>query len=48
MDANVFFAAVYNPDGGSGFILNLYRKKKSFELITITHAVAEASKTLSF
>ena len=26
IDANVFFAAIYNPDGGSGFVLNLYQK----------------------
>lgn len=46
VDANVFFTAIYNPDGGSGFILNLYKKKEPFELITVTHAISEASKNI--
>jgi len=46
VDANVFFTAIYNPEGGSGFILNLYQKKKPFELITVTQVIAEASKNI--
>jgi len=46
VDANVFFAAIYNPDGGSGFVLNLYQKEKPFDLITIVQAIAEASKNI--
>ncbi len=46
VDANIFFAATYNPKGGSAYILNLSRKEKSLKLITTTHIISEAYKNI--
>ena len=45
LDANIFFAATRSPKGGSGFILEL-AKKRRFQIITIAYALLEAEKNI--
>lgn len=45
LDANVFFAGTRSPRGGSGFVLELAKKKK-IEPITTSHALLEAEQNI--
>lgn len=45
IDANVFFAAAGSPKGGSGFVLELAKKKK-LEVITVNQALLEAEQNI--
>ena len=45
LDANIFFAAVRSPAGGSGFILEL-AKKRQIEIITVGQALFEAEQNI--
>lgn len=45
LDANVFFAEATSPKGGSGFILELAKKKK-LEVITVNQALLEAEQNI--
>lgn len=45
LDANVFFAAAGSPTGGSGFILELAKRKK-LEIITVNQALLEAERNI--
>ena len=45
LDANIFFAGARSPKGGSGFILELAKKKK-LEIITVNHALLEAERNI--
>jgi predicted nucleic acid-binding protein len=45
LDANVFFAAVSSPKGGSHFILELAKKGK-LEIITVNQALLEAERNI--
>lgn len=46
LDANIFFAGAKSPKGGSGFILELAKKKK-LEVITVNQALLEAEQNIS-
>ena len=45
LDANIFFAGVRSPKGGSGFILELAKKKK-LEVVTVNQALLEAEQNI--
>ncbi len=45
LDANIFFAAAGSPKGGSGFVLELAKKKK-FKAITVAYALLEAERNI--
>jgi predicted nucleic acid-binding protein len=45
LDANVFFAGARSPEGGSGFVLELAKKKK-IEVFTVTHAILESGQNI--
>jgi len=45
LDANVFFAAAGSPKGGSGFVLEL-AKKKRLEVFTVNQALLEAEQNI--
>jgi len=45
LDANIFFAGARSPKGGSGFVLELAKKKK-LEIITTTQALLEAEENI--
>jgi len=45
LDANIFFAGARSPRGGSGFILELAKKKK-LEIVTVNHALLEAEQNI--
>ena len=44
-DANIFFAAANSPKGGSGFVLELAKKKK-LRIITVAYALLEAERNI--
>jgi len=45
LDANIFFAAASSPKGGSGFVLELAKKRK-LETITVNQALLEAEQNV--
>ncbi len=45
LDANVFFAATRSPKGGSGFMLELAKKRK-LEVLTVNQALLEAEQNI--
>jgi predicted nucleic acid-binding protein len=45
LDANIFFAGTRSLKGGSGFVLELAKKKK-FEIITVNQALLEAEQNI--
>jgi len=45
LDANIFFTAARSPKGGSGFVLELAKKRK-LEVITTTQALLEAEENI--
>lgn len=45
LDANIFFAGTRSPKGGSGFVLELAKKKK-LEIITVAQALLEAEQNI--
>ncbi len=45
LDANVFFAAAGSPKGGSGFVLELAKKRK-LEIITVNQAFLGAEQNI--
>lgn len=47
VDANVLFAAIYNPSGGSNYFLKRAEERMDFKLITNTQALSEAIRNLT-
>lgn len=45
LDANIFFAAVRSPSGGSYFVIELAKQKK-IRIVTVAHALAEAERNI--
>lgn len=45
LDANIFFAGNRSPNGGSGFVLELAKKKK-LEVITTSQVLLEAKQNI--
>lgn len=45
MDANIFFAAVRSPSGGSHFVIELAKREK-IRVVTVAHALAEAERNI--
>lgn len=46
LDANIFFAAVRSPSGGSYFVIELGKRKK-IRIVTVGHALAEAERNIT-
>jgi len=46
LDANIFFAAVRSPTGGSYFVVEL-AKQKQIRVVTVAHALAEAERNIA-
>lgn len=45
LDANIFFAAVRSPSGGSYFVIEL-AKREQVRVTTVAHALAEAERNI--
>ena len=45
LDANIFFAAVRSPHGGSYFVIEL-AKRKYLQIVTVAYALAEAERNI--
>lgn len=45
IDANIFFAAIRSPKGGSGFVLELAKKGK-LKIVTLTQVLLEAERNI--
>lgn len=45
LDANIFFAGARSPKGGSGFVLELAKRKK-LEVVTVNQALLEAEQNI--
>jgi len=45
LDANIFFAAVRSPSGGSYFVIEL-AKRKRLQVVTVAHVLAEAERNI--
>lgn len=45
LDANIFFAAVCSPEGGSGFIVKLAKRRK-IVINTVNHVLLEAERNI--